>query len=296
MAIELNRGSEGVVLPKEVSSEIWAETVKDSAVMTATRQIALPGSGVTIPIITGEPEAEWVAETDEKPISEHTLANKSITPYKLAVIELFSDEFRRDLAGLYGELVRRLPYALGKAFDATVLGNKTVPGQNFDTLSDATSMAVGGTDVYKELVGVYNAVAAGGGNLSHWLASPTLQGQLLAATDGFGRPLFTPDATQSNVVGTMLGRPIVGYNGFPAAATGVAGDFAGSAVWGSVEGIKVAINTEGAVVKEGQTISLFQRNMFAVRAEIEVGFRVVDKNRFVKITDGTPADGTPEEG
>lgn len=282
--INMNRTTEGVVLPAEVSSEIWGETVNASAVMSAARQITLPGAGIEIPIITGEPEAGWVNETDEKPVSEHTLASKKIQAYKLAVIELFSDEFVRDLPGLYRELVRRLPYALGRKFDQTVFGEVEAPGDNFDTLKAAPTAEIGGGEIYQELVGVYGQIAAAGGTLSHWLAGAPLQGVLLGATDGFGRPLFTPDATTANRVGQMLGAPIVATKGLPADAVGFAGDFADSAVWGQVEGIKLDMSDQATVVSSGQTISTWQRNMVAVRAEVEVGFRVVDDQRFTKLT------------
>lgn len=290
--IDLNRTSSGVNLPPAVSQEIWGATVTNSAVMAAARRIDLPGGGVNIPIITGEPEAAWVAETDPKPLSSHTLSNKTITPYTLAVIELFSNQFRRDLSGLYRELVRRLPAALGKAFDATVFGVTAAPGSNFDRLDAAPALTVDATNTYQDLVAVFQTVAAAGGNLSHWLASPALQGQLMSATDGFGRPLFLPDATTSNVVGQMLGRPIVDTRGAMMESTtvgdvtGVAGDFAGSAVWGSVEGIQIDISENAVEKSDGTVIAPWSRNMFAVRAEIEVGFRVVDVNRFVRITDG----------
>ena len=40
--IDLNRTSSGVsaLLPKEISSEIWATAVQDSVIMQASRQIA----------------------------------------------------------------------------------------------------------------------------------------------------------------------------------------------------------------------------------------------------------------
>ena len=290
--IDINRTTTGVNLPPSVSQEIWGATVYNSAVMAASRQIALPGSGVNVPIITGEPDAAWVAETDRKPLSSHTLTNKTMTPYTLAVIELFSNQFRRDLPALYAELIRRLPAALGRKFDSTVFGTTAVPGSNFDSLSTAPSMVVDGTNTYSDLVGVFQSVASAGGNLSHWLASPALQGTLLAATDGFGRPLFLPDATASNTVGQMLGRPIVGTTGSMLKSTtagddtGIAGDFANGAVWGSVEGIQISISENAVEKADGTVIAPWSRNMFAVRAEIEVGFRVVDVNRFVRINDG----------
>ena len=140
--VDISRATSGVSLPSDLSQEIWGNVVESSVVMAATRRITLPGSGVTVHSITGEPTAAWTAETAEKPVSRHTLASKAITPYKLAVIEPFSMEFRRDLPGLYTELARRLPFALAKAFDETVFGQVTAPGANFDSLVDSTTVQV----------------------------------------------------------------------------------------------------------------------------------------------------------
>ncbi len=289
--VDISRTTSGVDLPKQVSSEIWATAQEQSAVMAVSRQISLPGSGLSIPVITGDAQAAWVAETAAKPVSRATLGQKVMTPYKLAVIEPFSDEFRRDLPGLYAELARRLPGALAKKFDETVLGG-TAPGSGFDVLSSAPAMTVDGTNTYQDLVAVFNAVAAAGGNLSHWIASPSLQGALLASVDGFGRPLFTASANTEGAVGQILGRPVYGTRGALQKSTtvgddtGVAGDFAGSATYGTVEGVKVSVSDQATLDDGGTQINLWQQNMFAIRAEIEVGFIVRDVNRFVRITDG----------
>jgi len=288
---DLKRSTSGVLLPAQVSTEIWGGVQESSAVMAASRQIALPGSGVSIPVVTGDSAAGWVAESAEKPVSHATLGNKTMTPYKLAVIETFSMEFRRDLPALYAELARRLPNALAKKFDETVLAG-TAPGSGFDVLSGAPSLTVDGTNTYQDLVAVYNAVAAAGGDLSAWLASPSLQGQLLSSVDGFGRPLFVPDANNSSVVGNILGRPVYGTRRTLVKSTtvgddtGVAGDFARSAIYGTVEGVQVDVSDQATVNDGGTQINLWQRNMFAIRAEIEVGFIVRDVNHFVRITDG----------
>lgn len=67
-SIDINRTTT-ISLPGEVSSEILQKTQEASAVMSLARQIALPGLGVTIPVITGDPEAGWVGETEKKPVS-----------------------------------------------------------------------------------------------------------------------------------------------------------------------------------------------------------------------------------
>jgi HK97 family phage major capsid protein len=259
--------------------------------MAASRQITLPGSGITIPLITGDSAADWVAESAEKPVSHATVSSKSMTPYKLAVIETFSMEFRRDLPGLYAELARRLPGALAKKFDETVLAG-TAPGSNFDVLSSAPALTVDGTGTYQDLVAVFSAVAAAGGDVSAWLASPAFQATLLGTVDGFGRPLFTNSPNTDGVVGSILGRPVYGTRRTLKKSTtvgddvAVAGDFANSAIYGTVEGIKVDLSDQATVNDGGTQINLWQRNMFAIRAEIEVGFIARDVNHFVRITDG----------
>ncbi|GAA3699107.1 hypothetical protein GCM10022377_10140 [Zhihengliuella alba] len=296
--IDLNRTSAGAadLLPKEISSEIWANAVNESVIMQAARRITLPGSGLTIPIITGDAEADWVNETDEKPVSQATVSNKSITPYKLAVIETFSDEFRRDLPGLYAELARRLPAALGRKFDQTIL-HGTAPGSNFDVLSSSSAVAVDGTDTVGDLVNALSTVATAGGDLSHWLLSPQAEGTVMTAKDGQGNYALMRDVrNDSGAIGSLLSRPVLkstavyGNPTDPAPDTiGFAGDFARSAIWGSVEGIKVDISDQATVNNGGVQINLWQRNMFALRAEVEVGFIVRNGAHFVKLTGATTA-------
>jgi HK97 family phage major capsid protein len=280
---DLKRSTSGVVLPLQVSQEIWANTQQASAVMAVSRRIALPGSGLSIPIITGDSVAGWVAESAEKPVSHATVSSKTMTPYKLAVIETFSMEFRRDLPALYGELARRLPGALAKKFDDTVLAG-TAPGSGFDVLTSAPTLVVDGTSTYADLAAVFNAVAAAGGSLSHWLGSPTFEGLLLSQVASDGRPLFIPDATTSGRVGSIFGRPVYSTNAtLVSGNTAVAGDFANSAIYGTVEGVQVDVSDQATVNDGGTQVNLWQRNMFAVRAEIEVGFVTRNVNHFVQI-------------
>lgn len=292
---DLKRTTSGVNLPPQVSSEIWASTQEQSAVMAVSRQISLPGSGISIPIVTGDSAADWVAESAEKPVSHATVSSKTMTPYKLAVIETFSMEFRRDLPALYGELARRLPGALAKKFDSTVFAG-TAPGSGFDVLSGAPGLTVDGTNTYADLAAVFNAIAANGGSLSHWVGSPAFEGLLLSGVASDGRPLFIPDATTQGRVGSIFGRPVYTTRGAlkvnaDSTDTAVAGDFANSAIYGTVEGIQVDVSDQATVNDGGTQVNLWQRNMFAIRAEIEVGFITRSANHFVRVNNGV--DPTP---
>ena len=181
-ATDINRTTT-ITLPGEVSSEILQKTQESSAVMALARSIKLPGLGTTIPIITGDPEAAWVGETEKKPVKRGTLATKVMQPYTLAVIVPFSNQFRRDVPALYDELVKRLPLALAQKFDATVFGGVTAPGSNFDTLKACTAQEIG-TDAYAGLVAADADIADHNGILNGWVLSPKGKALLLNAVDG----------------------------------------------------------------------------------------------------------------
>lgn len=297
--VDLYRGSSNVadILPKEISAEIWSKAIEESAVMQLAQQIALPGPGVTVPIIAGDAAADWVDETAEKPVSEASLDKKVIKPYKLAVIELFSMEFRRDLPRVYAELARRLPASIGKKFDETVFAG-TAPGTGFDVLTNSTAVNIQSTandaTIYSNLVSALSTVAAVDAELTGWAFSPKADPILLGAVDTTGRPIFVPTANQG-AIGSLLGAPVVRSRRVYKQGTGndvlgFAGDWS-QAFWGMVDGINVSISEEATVNDGTKDVHLWQRNMFAIRVEAELGFAVKDANAFVKLT-GTATGST----
>lgn len=278
-----------IALPAEVSQEILQKTQESSAVMQLARQINLPGRGVEIPVITSDPTAAWVSETSEKPVSNPGLDKKVMSAYKLAVIVPFSDEFRRDAASLYDALVSRLPGALAQKFDATVFGAGNAPGSNFDTFASATAQDIVGTsgaDTYAGLVAAQADIASNGFILNGFAVSPQGQGALLSATDTTGRPLFVANPSEGTVP-MLLGAQTVLSKGAYVAGTpntlGVAGDWT-QAMYGTVEGVVINYSADATLTSGNDSINLFQQNMFAVRAEIEVGFRA-NVAAFNKLTD-----------
>jgi hypothetical protein len=259
-AIDINRGTTNVVLPEAVSAEIWGATIEDSAFMSAARRITIPGTGLKVQTITGEPQANWVDETSAKPVSNHTLGKKTIVPYKLAVIEAFSMEFMRDADALYAELVRRLPLALGTKFDQTIMGT-TAPGSGFDVLGSATAVSLtpaSGSTVYDQFL----------------------------AVDGDKRPLFTA-GVETGTISPILGATVsTSKNVYVDATTdilGIAGDFT-KAIFGTVEGVQVSVSDQATLTSGETVINLWQQNMIAVRAEVEVAFAVEGTGYFNLLT------------
>ena len=304
--IQTNRTA--ISLPAELSREIMQITVGESAVMQLARRVVLPGRGLDIPTITGDPEAEWIAETGVKPVKNQGIDMKNMKGYTLAVILPFSNQFRRDLKGLYDNIVARLPGALGKKFDATVIGAVEKPGTGFDNLAGATAQSIiksQSADTYDGLVAARKDIATHGGIVSGWAISPQGEGILLDAKDTTGRPVFLGSAADA-AIPRILGAPVKTARGLykaGAAATasdpavpeivGVAGDWS-QAMYGIVEDVQISISDQATLTylddnNQPITINLWQRNMFAVRCEIEAGF-VANVSCFNQLTGETPTD------
>lgn len=274
-----------IALPTELSAEIMAKTQEQSAVMQLARQIALPGRGLTIPVITSDPVAEWVEETGAKPVSNPELSQKIMQAHKLAVIVPFSMEFRRDAASLYDALVERLPLALAARFDGAVFGTETAPAANFDTFASATAQSIATGVEYSGLVAADEDIATHGGIMNGIVLAPQGKSALLSALDGDNRPLFINNVSEGAVPMVLGAKTILSkaaYKSGTPSIVGIAGDWS-QAMYGTVEGVRVTYSEDTAVTIGGELVSLFEHNMFAVRAEIEVGFRA-DVTVFNKLT------------
>lgn len=290
-AHDIYRGTSGITLPTDLANEIWANAQHESAIMQLAERIDLPGRGLSIPVITADPTASFVAESTEKPVSNSTFATKTMKPYKIAAIELVSNELMRDLPRLYDTLVRRLPGAIGKTFDATAF-NGVAPGSGFDVLTAVTAVNIedgANTTTYQQLVTVMDTIATGGYDLNGFALAAQGRAVLLGAVDTVGRPIFTTGATEGTF-GAILGARVVNAPYAYKVGTGVsvpnvvgfAGDWT-KARWGIVGDIDISISDQATVNDGTKQVNLWQRNMTAIRVEAEVGF-VADTNAFVRLT------------
>lgn len=285
--IDVNRGSTGVALPSVLVDTVIQGIRESSAVMQLANRMVIPGSGVTMNVITGDPVPAWTVESTEKTVSEPTFANKVMQPYKLAVIVPFSDQFRRDEAALYDAIIARVPDALAKYFDQTVLFGTNNPGTNFDDLSDADAVDIE-ADAYGGLVTAITGIATAGGNANGIIMSPQGNGIIMSArhNSGAGDPVFPGYSAGQPLFGIQTLTRSAAYKAGSSAANtvGFVGDWSKSYV-GIVEDVKLEYSNQATLNDGTNTINLWQRNMFALRCEMEVGFLVADDACFKRLTD-----------
>lgn len=278
---DLNRGSSNLALPADLSAEILGKMQEQSAVQRLARQITMPGNGSAIHVVTSDPSAAWVAESAEGSASNSAVTTKVLRGYKLQVISTFSEELTRDAAALYDSLLGRLPGILARKFDNTVL-NGTAPGSDFDVLTAAGTNAITATTTYSGLVAATTAIANAGYDANGFVIAPQAEALLLNEVDGNGRPLFIDNA-QNGTIGSLLARPVIktpaAYKDTTTDLLGVVGDWS-QAVWGTVGGVNVKVAREASI----GDLDLFAAGMVAVKAEIEVGFRVSSTDAFRQLT------------
>lgn len=287
-AIDINRGTTGINLPFEVSNEIWSKMQERSAIMQLASPMELPGSGVEVDVIATDPTAEWVGETEEVAVSKGSATSKKMKGYTMGVIVPFSREFARDKARLFDEMVSRVPGVLAEKFDGTCFGKYTKPGELFDQFTSCDAVDVA-TDPWAGFVAADAAIAEQNAILNGYCISPKLKSNLLNVKDGNGRPLFV-DSIASGGVPTIIGNPThLSRNAYIAGTPntlGVAGDWT-SARYGVVEGMTATVADQATLTIDGQAVNLWQRRMFAIMFEIEIGFRMKYEEDFVRLTDAT---------
>jgi len=288
-------GFSGFLNPAQ-SAPIFDQARRMSIAQQLAKQVPLGASGVSIPVTTGKLAAGWVAEGAAKPASSGTMAIKTISPKKLAVIAVVSAEVVRSNPGGYmQEIQAQVGEAFATAFDSAAFHGTNTP---FTTFLDQTASSVefsdaagaGGalTNVYSDLNAGLRLLVAAGKKLTGFAFDTRFEPELNDAKDTALRPLFVEspftEAAGPVRLGRLLGRPAALGEGVWDATVmslGYGGDWSQTA-WGTVGGISYDVSTQATVTINGALVSLFENNLVAVRAEAEYGWLVNDVNAFVK--------------
>lgn len=298
-------------LTPDIAQPIFEKAARISAFQQLARQVPLSFKGVSIPVVSGRMAAGWVDEAAQKPASQASITLKTMTPKKIAAIAVVSAEVVRANPGNYMNLLRpQIAEAFAIAFDYAAAHDAgpdgTAAGGPFATnLAQGTKTVEFGTatqgtgGTYKDLVEALKLLVNTEDSLQRryrltgWAFSPRVEPVLLSSVDTTGRPLFieAPPVTETSSVnsetteGRVLGRPAFIGEGVDYFSTiGWAGDFS-QAAWGVVGGINYDVSTEASVTVGGALVSLFERNLVAIRAEAEYGWLVNDPAAFVELTD-----------
>ena len=284
-------------IPPALSQPIFEKARRQSIVQQLAKQVPLGPSGVNVPVTTGKLQAAWVAEGGQKPVSQGGMQLVNISPHKLAVIAVVSEEtVRADPGGYVTSLQDQMAEAFAIGFDAAAFhGDATPFSTNIDQTTKSVelgSSAAAAGGVFADLNAALRLLVNDGKKLTGFAFDTVAEPDLNGSVDANGRPLFieTPltDVAPTVRGGQVMGRPGrladgVAASGSSPRAVGYAGDWS-QVVWGVIGGINYAVSTETTVTINGQLTSLWEHNLMAIRAEAEYGFYAHDPAAFVKLT------------
>ncbi|MEW2580134.1 phage major capsid protein [Streptomyces syringium] len=296
------------LLPPEITGPIFDQAVESSAVMQLARRVPLSLTAETaIPVSGDVPLADWVDEAGAKPLGSGSLSVRTMRGKKVAVLVPVSAEVAMtNPAGVYAQLQRDLPTALGRAFDYAAIHGKTMTGGKgpFEDYLSATpnTQALGTTaqakgGIYADVVMGLKSVATAGYDVNGFVADPLLKPEMLLATDTTGRPMFVPDPAGQGTVsrGSLIGYPIAYNRGVggklnrqsstqDTGLRAVAGDW-DQAVYGVGMDITIKTTDVGTYTdSDGHVHSAFQENLVLILCEAYYGFAIGDRHAFVTYT------------
>jgi HK97 family phage major capsid protein len=290
-------------LTAQQSAPIFDKIRNISVFQSLARQVQLGISGNSIPVRTGRLTPAWVDEGAQKPASTSTMALKTISPKKIAVIVPVSEETVRANPGGFMQLVKDdVAEAFAEGFDKAAAYDQSptggAGGGPFATFLNQTNKTVEigtGENIHQDFVSALRLLVNDGKKLNGFGLDSRLEPDILGATDDNGRPLYTDLTSGERAIGEtqtgkLLGRrTYIGegvYSGATEDIVGWAGDWT-QAVWGVIGGINYKISDQAAVTINGVLTSLWENNLVALRAEAEYGWLVNDVNAFASLTDAS---------
>ena len=275
-------GAGAILTPAEVAALVVQPLIESAAITRAGTVVKIGSGSLRVPIVTGDPSAEWTAEGAEIAVSESALAEIDITPRKLAALSVISNELAADTspaalsvvgAGMVRDLSRQLDAAaFGPAVPGAPSGLADLAGVNeIDAtppgLSPANSESFDwATSALGNAATRFTAVTSFVVHPDRWVALAQVKESQVS-----NRALLNPDPT-SPTGGTIAGVPVIVS---PAVDVDTA--------WAiPAAHVLVVVREDATVVGDGSVF--FTSDRQAIRATLIVGFGFPHPAAISKVT------------
>ena len=244
--------------------------------------------------LSGGPGAYWVGEAERIQTSKAEWLSATMEAKKLGVIIPVSKEFLKyTVAGFFNEIKPAIAEAFYTKFDqAALFGNNSPYAAGTSVYERITSsgntIARGSTDnLYTDLNGLMALVEDGDHDVNGFTTTRRFRQRLRGAVDGQNKPIFND--TTAGAPNQVLGLP-VGYVDGKAWDYGKADLITGDwkyARYGILQNIEYAISEDATlttITADGGPVNLFERDMFALRATMHIGFMTLKDDAFAALT------------
>lgn len=282
-------------IPSEEGTLVLKEFMANSAVTKLAKYEEMTKPKKTFTYLAEGPGAYWVSETERIQTDKATWLSAEMEAKKIAVILPVSKEFLRyTVKDFFTQIRPAIAEAFYKTFDKAALFGVNSPyaaGVSvFERITASGNTVAQGstTNLYTDINGVLALLEDGDHDFNGLTTTKAFRKDLRGTLDGNNLPIFN-DAN-NGAASQVLGQPIsyAAKASFDTTkAVALAGDW-DMARYGILQGIEYKVSEEATLTTiqdaDGNPINLFERDMFALRATMEVGFMTLKDDAFAALT------------
>ena len=289
-------------IPTETGTLVLKEVMGSSAVMQLAKYEQMNTLKKTFTYLADGPGAYWVGEAERIQTSKATWLEASMEAKKLGVIIPVSKEFLKfTVTDFFNQVRPMIAEAFYKKFDQAALfgnGSPYATGVSvWERIASSGQTVEEGTNanLYLDFNDVIALLEDGDHDFNGLTTTKSFRKNLRGAVDQNNLPIFN-DAT-GNVAAQVLGQPIAyapkaSFDTTKALA--LAGDW-DMARYGILQNIEYAVSEDATLTTivddEGNPVNLFERDMFALRATMHIGFMTLKDDAFAALVPSTVVGG-----
>jgi HK97 family phage major capsid protein len=274
----------------------------ESSLATLSRQTPIPFNGQKEFVFTMDNEIDVVAESGKKSHGGVTLTPQTIVPIKVEYGARISDEFiyaseeekisilQSFNDGFAKKVARGLDLmAMHGVNPRTGTASAIIGANHFDSkVSQTVEAALGMAEANANVEAAIALVTGSDGDITGMAMSPSFRSALAGITKIDGNPMF-PDLAWGNQPSTINGLAVNVNKTVSDMSTlrdrVIVGDFANSFKWGYAKQIPLEVIQFGDPDNSG--LDLKGYNQVYLRAEVYLGWGIMDPESFARITEAT---------
>lgn len=280
------------VIPQEQGTLILKDVINNSAVMQLAKNEPMSAPKKTFSYLAKGVGAYWVSETERIRTDKPEWKVAEMEAKKLGVIIPFSKEFYRwTVKDFFNQARPLIQEAFYKAFDQAALFGTASPYAQTSGKAivagaeEAGNVITDTNDLYVDLSAMMGTIEDEELDPNGILTTKSFRGKMRNALDGNKQPLF--DANGNQIMGLPLSYT-TGEVFDKTKSLALMGDW-DYARYGILQGIEFSISEDATLTTidasdaTGQALSLWERDMFAIRATMHIAFMNVKPEAFASL-------------
>lgn len=277
----LSKKTDGTFTP-EMTNTVMKEVANNSLIMQLGTYVEMDGKQEKeFSFQTDGVSAYWVGEGQKIQTSKPGFASATMRAHKLGVIILASREYLNyTWAKFFEEMKDDIAEAFYKKYDAAGILNQDNPfAFSVDEAATTAANVIEGDISYDNILELEDAIYDEGGNVTAFISSNRNHSALRKAIDADGNGIYNRATKEIDDITTVI------YEDLDA-GTIYAGDWK-NVRFGTPYNITFKVSEEGTLstIKndDGTDVNLFEQELIALRATMDVAFMTVKDESFAKL-------------